>query len=56
VSTTGSSPLAAAEALQEAGAEVIGVAVVVDRGGRAAVEAAGLEYRAAFSLADLGLE
>ena len=56
VSTTGSSPLAAVEALQEAGAEVIGVAVVVDRGGRAAVEAAGLEYRAAFELADLGLE
>ncbi|SFQ00445.1 orotate phosphoribosyltransferase [Geodermatophilus dictyosporus] len=56
VSTTGSSPLAAVEALQEAGAEVLGVAVVVDRGGRAAVEAAGLEYRAAFTLADLGLD
>ncbi|SFT61566.1 orotate phosphoribosyltransferase [Geodermatophilus amargosae] len=55
VSTTGSSPLAAVEALQEAGAEVIGVAVIVDRGGRAAVEAAGLEYRAAFELSDLGL-
>jgi orotate phosphoribosyltransferase len=55
VSTTGSSPLAAAEALQEAGAEVLGVAVIVDRGGRSAVEAAGLEYRAAFELADLGL-
>ncbi len=55
VSTTGSSPLAAVEALQEAGAEVIGVAVVVDRGGRTAVEAAGLEYRAAFELSDLGL-
>ena len=55
VSTTGSSPLAAVEALQEAGAEVLGVAVIVDRGGRAAVEAAGLEYRAAYDLADLGL-
>ena len=55
VSTTGSSPLTAVEALQEAGAEVIGVAVVVDRGGRAAVEAAGLEYRAAYELSDLGL-
>ena len=31
------SPLTAAEALQEAGAEVIGVAVIVDRGARAAV-------------------
>ena len=56
VSTTGSSPLTAAEALQEAGAEVIGVAVIVDRGGRAAVEKAGFEYRAAFTLADLGLD
>jgi orotate phosphoribosyltransferase len=56
VSTTGGSPLSATEALQEAGAEVVGVAVIVDRGGRAAVEAAGLDYRAAFSLADLGLD
>ncbi len=55
VSTTGGSPLAAAEALQEAGAEVIAVAVVVDRGARAAVEEAGFGYRAAFELADLGL-
>jgi orotate phosphoribosyltransferase len=55
VSTTGGSPLTAAEALQEAGAEVIAVAVIVDRGGRAAVEAAGFEYRAAFDLADLDL-
>ncbi|MGY1749381.1 orotate phosphoribosyltransferase [Modestobacter sp. SYSU DS0511] len=54
-STTGGSVLQAVEALQEAGAEVVGVAVVVDRGARAAVEAAGLEYRAAFELADLGL-
>jgi len=55
VSTTGGSPLTAVEALQEAGAEVVAVAVIVDRGARAAVEAAGLEYRAAFDLADLGL-
>jgi orotate phosphoribosyltransferase len=55
VSTTGGSPLTAAEALQEAGAEVVAIAVIVDRGGRAAVEAAGFEYRAAFSLADLDL-
>jgi len=56
VSTTGGSPLTAAEALQEAGAEVIAVAVIVDRGARAAVEAAGFEYRSAFTLGDLGLE
>ena len=55
VSTTGGSPLTAAEALQEAGAEVVGIAVIVDRGGRAAVEEAGFEYRAAFDLADLDL-
>ena len=55
VSTTGGSPLTAAEALQEAGAEVIGVAVIVNRGAREAVEAAGFEYRAAYELEDLGL-
>ncbi len=38
------------------GAEVVAVAVIVDRGGRSAVEAAGLEYRAAYTLADLGLD
>ena len=55
VSTTGSSPLTAVEALREAGAEVVGVALIVDRGAGEAIRAAGLECRAAFSLADLGL-
>ncbi|KQS58766.1 orotate phosphoribosyltransferase [Geodermatophilus sp. Leaf369] len=55
VSTTGTSPLTAAEALTEAGAEVVGIAVIVDRGARAAVEAAGYTYLAAFDLRDLGL-
>lgn len=54
-STTGSSVLAAVEALQEAGAHVVAVAVIVDRGAGQAVADAGLEYRAALSLADLGL-
>jgi len=54
-STTGSSVLAAVEALQEAGATVVAVAVIVDRGAGDAVRAAGLEYRAGLSLADLGL-
>jgi len=56
-STTGGSPLTAVEALREAGATVVAVAVVVDRnaGAREAIEAAGLEYRAAFGLADIGL-
>ena len=55
VSTTGSSPLTAVQALRDAGATVVGVAVIVDRGARAAIEAEGLEYRCAYTLADLGL-
>ncbi|HVT19927.1 MAG TPA: orotate phosphoribosyltransferase [Mycobacteriales bacterium] len=55
-STTGGSVLTAVEALREAGAEVVGVAVIVERGAADAVAAAGLDYRAAYSLADLGLE
>jgi orotate phosphoribosyltransferase len=55
-STTGGSVLTAVEALREAGAEVVGVAVVVDRGAGPAVQAAGLPYRSAYSLPDLGLD
>jgi orotate phosphoribosyltransferase len=57
-STTGGSVLTAVEALREADAQVIGVAVIVDRntGAKQAVEAAGLEYRWAISARDLGLE
>lgn len=55
-STTGGSVLTAVEALREAGAEVVGVAVIVERGAAPAIEAAGLEYRAAYSPSDLGLE
>jgi orotate phosphoribosyltransferase len=56
-STTGGSVLTAVEALREAGAEVVGVAVIVDRGteARQRIEAAGLPYRFAVSAADLGL-
>ena len=54
-STTGSSVLTAVEALKEAGAIVVGVAVIVERGAAGAVKDAGLEYRAAYSLQDLGL-
>ena len=56
-STTGGSVLTAVEALREAAAEVAGVAVIVDRGTGAQqkVEAAGLPYRYAFGLDDLGL-
>ncbi|WP_411722431.1 orotate phosphoribosyltransferase [Mycetocola sp.] len=57
-STTGGSPLAAIEALKKVGAEIAGVAVVVDRntGAREIIEAAGYPYLAAIGLSDLGLE
>lgn len=56
-STTGGSPLAAIEALKKVGAEIAGVAVVVDRntGARERIEAAGYPYFAAIGLVDLGL-
>jgi orotate phosphoribosyltransferase len=54
-STTGGSVLTAVEALREAGAEVVGVAVIVERGAAPAVAAAALPYFAAYSLGDLGL-
>ena len=43
------------EALREAGAEVVGVAVIVERGARPRVREAGLPFRAAYELSDLGL-
>ncbi|WP_225755518.1 orotate phosphoribosyltransferase [Actinotalea sp. Marseille-Q4924] len=56
-STTGGSVLTAVEALREAGAEVVGVAVIVDRGtgAKERVEAEGLPYVSVFGLEDLGL-
>ena len=55
--TTGNSPLTAVEALREAGAEVVGVATVVDRatGAGEVIAAEGLEYRYLLSLEDLDL-
>ncbi len=55
-STTGGSVLSAVEALREAGAEVVGVAVIVERGAAPAIKEAGLPYFAAYSLSDLGLD
>lgn len=54
-STTGGSVLAAVEALREAGAIVVGVAVIVERGAKQAILDAGLEYRSAYTLGELGL-
>ncbi len=55
-STTGGSVLTAVRAVRAAGAEVAGVATVVDRdtGAREAVEAEGAAYRALLGLPDLG--
>jgi orotate phosphoribosyltransferase len=54
-STTGDSVLAAVDSLEEAGAEVAGVAVIVDRGARQKILDRGLPYIAVYELAELGL-
>jgi orotate phosphoribosyltransferase len=54
-STTGASVLTAVDALREAGAEVVGVAVIIERGAREPVTARGLPYLAAYDMGDLGL-
>ena len=56
-STTGQSPLKAAEVAAAAGAEVVAVVTVVDRktGAQAAVEQAGYLWRSVIDLDDLGL-
>jgi orotate phosphoribosyltransferase len=56
-STTGGSPLTALQAVREAGATPVAVAVIVDRSTGAAekIEAEGVPYLFAYSLDDLGL-
>ena len=56
-STTGGSAMTAVEAVRAAGAEVVAVAVVVDRatGAKETISQAGIEYRYALGLAELGL-
>jgi orotate phosphoribosyltransferase len=54
-STTGGSVLTAVEALRAVGAIVVAVAVIVERGAAPKVKEAGLEYRAAYQLAELSL-
>ena len=56
--TTGNSPLEAIRAVREAGATPVAVATIADRATGAAERIraeAGVEYRYAYSLADLGL-
>lgn len=57
-STTGGSPIQAVDALRAAGAQVLAVAVIVDRntGARERIEAADLPYLYALGLEDLDLE
>ncbi|MEY4450199.1 MAG: hypothetical protein RLZZ304_574, partial [Actinomycetota bacterium] len=56
-STTGGSPLTAAQALEAAGAIIVAVATVVDRdtGAKQVIEEAGYKYFSAITLDDLGL-
>jgi orotate phosphoribosyltransferase len=56
-STTGASPLEAANAAREAGAEVVAVATIADRATGAAEKFAdaGFEYRFVYGLEELGL-
>jgi orotate phosphoribosyltransferase len=54
-STTGASVLTAVDALRKAGAMVVGVAVIVDRGATRAITSANLPCRAAYTLTDLDL-
>jgi orotate phosphoribosyltransferase len=54
-STTGRSLLAAVEAAREEGAEVVGAATLIARGAAPTVEGAGLRFRTAFTLSELGL-
>jgi orotate phosphoribosyltransferase len=57
-STTGGSVVAAVEALRAAGAEVVAVAVIADRGtgARERIESLGLPYHFLFGPADLGID
>jgi len=52
-STTGSSLLTAVDALRRAGAQIVGTAVILDRGAGNAVRTAGLDLRSAYTLTDL---
>ena len=54
-STTGGSVMTAVEALREAGAIVVSVATIVERGAAPLLAENNLEYKYAYSLTDLGL-
>ncbi|MFC6884723.1 MULTISPECIES: orotate phosphoribosyltransferase [Actinomadura] len=55
-STTGGSVLTAVEALRAAGAEVVAVATIIERGAADRIAAEGLEYRHPYDVSDLGVD
>jgi orotate phosphoribosyltransferase len=55
-STTGASVLTAVDVLREAGADVVGVAVLVERGARDRVTQRGLPFCAVYDVGDLGVD
>ncbi len=55
-STTGGSVMTAVEALRAAGAEVVAVATILERGAADRIAAEGLEYRHPYAVPDLGLD
>ncbi|PRZ32764.1 orotate phosphoribosyltransferase [Antricoccus suffuscus] len=54
-STTGNSVLQAVDALREAGADVVGVGLIVDRGAHESIEMTGLGLSAVFRLEELDI-
>jgi orotate phosphoribosyltransferase len=58
VVTTGGQTIEAAKVIRDAGADILGVIVIVDRqeGARENVERAGLRFEALFTISDLGIE
>lgn len=58
IATSGGQAIEAARDLEAAGAQVLGILVMVDRmqGAREAVEAAGFQFNALFTVQDLGID
>ncbi len=58
ICTSGGQAIEACKTLKEAGAEVVGLVVTIDRqeGGREAVERAGIRFDTLFTTADLGVQ
>ncbi len=57
IATSGGQAVEAAKAIQDCGAQVVGIVVTIDRqeGARETIEAAGLRFASLFTSADLGI-